>query len=289
MNKDEIIKQIIPGALATYKKYRILPSVTIAQAILETGWLQHIEGNNVFGIKWTKDCGFDSQQINTHEWINGTKTSMRCTFRKYDSLEDSIQDHGKLLTFSRYKEVIDSNNYKEACNNLYKCGYCTDNEYAEKLIEIIEENKLYVYDHCESKNEDKLKSNIVEDIKYVQKSLNLMNIKDVDNNVVKIDDTYGPMTISAVKNFQRVAGLLVDGRCGPKTMATINEIMKKPICSMKNIENKTTIRYLQWRLNINIDGVFGNETFGKVKEYQIKNKLVADGVVGQDTWGVLLS
>lgn len=289
MNKQEIIKQLIPGALATYNKHRILPSVTIAQAILETGWLQHIKGNNIFGIKWTNGCGFDAQELNTQEWINGIKTRMVCTFRKYDSLEDSMLDHGNLLTFSRYKEVVNSNNYKEASNNLYKCGYCTDNEYPEKLIDIIEENKLYVYDSCENINQDKLKSNIVEGIKYVQKALNFMKIKDVDNNLVKIDDIYGPMTISAVEKFQRVVGLLEDGNCGPKTMATINEIMKKPICSMKNCESKTTVRYLQWRLNINIDGVFGNETFEKVKEYQIKNNLVVDGVAGKNTWDILMS
>lgn len=40
MNKQEIIKQLMPGALATYNKHRILPSVTIAQAILETGLME---------------------------------------------------------------------------------------------------------------------------------------------------------------------------------------------------------------------------------------------------------
>lgn len=288
MNKDEVIKSIVPGALATYKKYRVLPSVTIAQAILETGWLQHIRGNNVFGIKWTQGCGFDSQEINTNEWINGNKTPMVCIFRKYDSLEDSIEDHGKLLTFTRYKDVINSNSYKEACNNLYKCGYCTDNEYAEKLINIIEGNKLYIYDSYESKNEYKPKSNIIEDIRYVQNALNIMNIKDVDNNLLKVDDIYGTMAISAVKSFQTVVGLIADGSCGPKTISAINEIMKKPICSMTNSQIKIIVRYLQWRLNINIDGIFGNETLQKLKEYQAKNKLIADGVVGKDTWNILL-
>lgn len=289
MNKQEIIKQLVPGALASYKKYRILPSVTIAQAILETGWLLHVKGNNVFGIKWTKGCGFDSQELNTHEWIDGVKTPMVCTFRKYNSLEDSIIDHGKLLTFNRYKAVITSDNYKDACENLYKCGYCTDNEYPLKLIAIIEENKLYAYDSCENKNEDMSKSNIVENIKYVQKALNFMKIKDANNNVVKIDGVNGVMTISAVKRFQKVANLSVDGICGSKTMDAINEIMKKPICSMKSSQSKIVIRYLQWRFNINMDGILGNETFKKVKEYQEQNNLTVDGVVGKNTWNRLLS
>ncbi|GCD11873.1 glycoside hydrolase family 73 protein [Clostridium tagluense] len=107
MNKTQIIKDLIPGALLSYNKYNILPSLTIAQAILETGWLQHVKGNNIFGIKWTKDCGYEVQELKTHEFINGVKTPMVCKFRKYDSLEDSLLDHGKLLSFSRYKNCND--------------------------------------------------------------------------------------------------------------------------------------------------------------------------------------
>ena len=128
MNKTQIIKDLIPGALLSYEKYNILHSLTISQAILETGWLQHVKGNNIFGIKWTKDCGYKVQELNTHEFINGVKTSMVCKFRKYDSLEDSLLDHGKLLNFSRYKSVITSKDYKEACLNVYKSGYCTDSD-----------------------------------------------------------------------------------------------------------------------------------------------------------------
>jgi flagellum-specific peptidoglycan hydrolase FlgJ len=71
---------------------------------------------------------------------------MLCKFRKYDSLEDSLLDRGKLLSFSRYKSVITSKNYKQACQNVYKSGCYTDNEYPENLISIIEQNKHYVYD-----------------------------------------------------------------------------------------------------------------------------------------------
>ncbi|GCD12375.1 glucosaminidase domain-containing protein [Clostridium tagluense] len=42
MNKNQIIKALTTGALLSYKRYNTLPSVTIAQDILETGWLQHV-------------------------------------------------------------------------------------------------------------------------------------------------------------------------------------------------------------------------------------------------------
>ena len=215
MNKTQIIKKLTSGALLSYKKYNTLPSVTIAQAILETGWLQNVKGNNIFGIKWTKDCGYESQRFNTHEWINGVKTPMVCNFRKYHSLEDSILDHGKLLSFSRYNAVIKSKDYKEASQNLYKCGYCTDQEYGAKLIAIIEENKLYYYDPMfRSKSTNSSNS---ENIKYIQRCLNKLKIKDMNNNALVVDGFNGILTISAVKKFQKDNNLATDGIVGKNT------------------------------------------------------------------------
>ncbi|MBU3130424.1 hypothetical protein LGL55_18555 [Clostridium tagluense] len=54
---------------------------------------------------------------------------MVCKFRKYDSLDDSLLDHRKLLSFNRYKSVITSKDYKDACQNVYNSGYYTDTEY----------------------------------------------------------------------------------------------------------------------------------------------------------------
>lgn len=286
MNKTQIIKDLIPGALLSYEKYNILPSLTIAQAILETGWLQHIKGNNIFGIKWTKDCGYEVQELNTHEWINGVKTLMVCKFRKYDSLEDSLLDHGKLLSFSRYKSVITSKGYKEACQNIYKSGYCTDMEYPEKLIAIIEQNKLYIYDAARSE----ISKNIsAEDVKYLQKCLNLMKITDVNGDALVIDGASGPLTISSIKKLQGILNLSMYAICGPEILSAVKSIMGKPLCSLKSTVYKTAIRYIQWRIGAAIDGIYGNETVRLVKKYQKNNKLVADGIVGKDTWQYLLS
>jgi peptidoglycan hydrolase-like protein with peptidoglycan-binding domain len=287
MNKTQIIKDLIPGALLSYNKYNILPSLTIAQAILETGWLQHVKGNNIFGIKWTKDCGYEVQELNTHEFINGVKTPMVCKFRKYDSLEDSLLDHGKLLSFSRYKSVITSKNYKEACLNVYKSGYCTDNEYPNKLMAIIEENKLYIYDAAPSSEISKNISTV--DIKYVQKCLNLMKIRDANNNALVIDGASGPLTLSAIKKLQQILNLSIYGICGPEVLSEIKSIIGKPLCSLKCNGYNVAIRYIQWRIGSTIDGIYGDETVRLVKEYQKNNKLVADGIVGKSTWQWLLS
>lgn len=287
MNKTQIIKSLIPGALLSYEKYNILPSLTIAQAILETGWLQHVKGNNIFGIKWTNGCGYEVQELNTHEWINGVKTPMVCKFRKYDSLADSILDHGKLLNFSRYKSVITSIGYKEACQNVYNSGYCTDAEYPKKLMAIIEENKLYIYDAAP--RSEISKNTTSGDIKYLQKCLNLMKVRDANNNSLSIDGFIGPLTISAIKNLQGILNLSMCGILGPEILSTVKSIMERPLCSLRSTGYKTAIRYIQWRTGSSIDGIYGNETARLVKAYQQNNKLVADGIVGKGTWQSLLS
>lgn len=49
------------------------------------------------------------------------------------------------------------------------------------------------------------------------------------------------------------------------------------------------VRVLQALLNIGVDGIFGNATYNAVKDYQRKNALTADGVVGKSTWSALFS
>ena len=47
------------------------------------------------------------------------------------------------------------------------------------------------------------------------------------------------------------------------------------------------VKTLQEFLKITIDGDFGNNTEAAVKEFQSKNGLVVDGIVGQKTWAVM--
>ena len=54
MTNKEFIETIGRAAVAEYERFKILPSLTIAQAILESGWGQSTlaeNGNNLFGMK----------------------------------------------------------------------------------------------------------------------------------------------------------------------------------------------------------------------------------------------
>ena len=92
-----------------------------------------------------------------------------------------------------------------------------------------------------------------------------------------------------VKDIQSViGGLTVDGMCGEKTLA------KLPVVSKSKNSKHKVVKYLQKYLNTinydcgNADGVFGNKSHNAVVKFQKNNGLVADGVVGKNTWKKLI-
>lgn len=155
MNKQDFINAIKRGALEGYRKYKVLPSLTMAQAILESGWGIHHIQNNLFGIKAGLSWKGKVAVRSTKEFVNGKWITVNAKFRAYDSFDESIEDHAKLLgTSNRYKPVKEAQNYKQACNAVWKCGYATDPNYPQKLIQLIEENKLHQYDDEKAKKEN---------------------------------------------------------------------------------------------------------------------------------------
>lgn len=142
------INSVATGAINGWKKYRILPSVSIAQAIVESGWgksqLATI-GNNLFGIKGR----YQNQYVlmPTQEYVNGQYITINAEFRKYPSWSTSIEDHGNFLNInSRYSNILGVRDYRKVTQGLQDDGYATSPTYAANLNNIIEENSLTRYD-----------------------------------------------------------------------------------------------------------------------------------------------
>lgn len=141
------------GALAASDMHRsgILASLTIAQAILESGWGKSglaVDGKALFGIKagsgWTGKV-YNSKTKECYDGIN--MTDINASFRAYDCWEDSIADHSKLFnTSQRYYNLRGLKDYKLACKYVREDGYATDPQYTDKLLNIIETYGLTKYD-----------------------------------------------------------------------------------------------------------------------------------------------
>lgn len=150
--ENDFINKVKDGAIEGWKKHKILPSVSIAQAILESNWGRSKlakEANNLFGIKG--DYKGESMTVKTKEWDGSKMIDVDAGFRKYPSWNESIEDHGTFFTSTdwrknNYKNVIGETNYKDMAKALNDSGYATDPAYATKLINIVEEYNLSKYD-----------------------------------------------------------------------------------------------------------------------------------------------
>lgn len=180
MDRKEFINSIREGAIKGGKDYGIIPSLTIAQAILESGWgtsQLSKRAKNLFGIKAFSDWIGARITLPTTEWYNGQMKIVEADFRAYDSYNDSIEDHNKLLGYSRYRPVRECTEYREACQKIYECGYATDPRYSEKLISIIESNRLFEFDGVFTSNEGAVNKQKDKIMKF-QRLCNLLNIRD---------------------------------------------------------------------------------------------------------------
>lgn len=153
---EQFIKAAIPGAQQGWREYGVPPSVTIAQAILESGWGKSslsTTHKNYFGIKCQNGkFGTLANGCYTYQTTECTKAgscfSTTGAFRTYSSMANSFRDHGNFLKVnSRYAPAF---KYTKDANkfiwNVWKAGYATDPNYYTKVTGIMAANKLYQYD-----------------------------------------------------------------------------------------------------------------------------------------------
>ncbi len=117
----------------------------------------------------------------------------------------------------------------------------------------------------------------------LQRALNRIKIKDAKGEALIEDGIKGPKTRGAIREFQALMGLYVDGIAGEKTWQAINSVLSRPQLSL-NCTAYFAVRYVQWRLSVIIDGIFGNKTLNAVYNWQRKQGLIVDGIVGPITW-----
>ncbi len=151
--KQAFIEDLAPYAQTLKTNYGVLPSITLAQAIIESNWgtsALAAKYHNLFGVKATSSQA--GQEMTTQEYVNGTWKTVTARFRSYSNNYSSMREHAQLLAqgttwnANQYASVMKATNYKDAANALQKSGYATDPGYAAKLIRVVEQYHLAKYD-----------------------------------------------------------------------------------------------------------------------------------------------
>ena len=278
---NDFIARIKDAAIAAQKKYGVPASLTIAQAILETGWGKYSVGNNIFGIKASPSWTGKTVNCKTGEVYGGKKVTITGEFREYDSITDSIADHARLFAVNPcYHNIVGCKDYRQACRNVQADGYATDPQYADQLIEIISEYDLTQFDSAAAPTTPSASSGNAT-VKTIQQRINALHIASLS-----VDGVSGPCTQAAIKSFQRICGLIQDGAWGSHTEAAYQAIAARP--TLRTGSYGIAVRYVQYRVGTSTDGNFGAGTQVVVKVWQRRNSLAGDGIVGANTWQRLI-
>lgn len=108
--------------IKNYKKYKVLPSICIAQAITESGLGESCPTNNLWGISTNHYQGYPSLEAGTLKYL-------------------SVINNGY------YDGAVGEKNYRKAAYAIANGGYCYPaNGYAAKVISAVEMYDLTDYD-----------------------------------------------------------------------------------------------------------------------------------------------
>lgn len=139
------IQTVKDASNTCYPNNPILADLTACQAILESNLLGHPSAlafhyNNLFGIKGAGTHG--SIILPTKEYINDHTITVKAAFAFNDTVEDSFNQHMRLLTQQRYINLQTATSFEEAANMIREDGYATDPSYSQSLIDL--HNKYFI-------------------------------------------------------------------------------------------------------------------------------------------------
>ena len=150
-------------------------------------------------------------------------------------------------------------------------------------------------------------------VRNMQLKLNSVNPVYTAINYQTVDGRYGNNMTNAVRRFQGQFGLTTDGVIGPATWSKIVSVSQG--VSAQNNTNVTSaypgsvlntgsqgdsVRFIQSYLNavnkytsagwptLAVDGIYGQMTKQVVRNFQTKYRLTADGIVGRETWALII-
>lgn len=133
-----------------------------------------------------------------------------------------------------------------------------------------------------------------DDVRVVQSELN-----GLEYPVGTIDGWFGSKSDSAVKMFQAMNDLTIDGSVGPTTWNRLFSTNAKSLIRTRTLyltspqKSGNDVMAVQLRLtNLGydlgtIDGYFGRKTYGAIIAFQSVNNIEIDGSCGPQTWSTL--
>ena len=297
-DQEKFLATIGPMAKADMAKSGVLASVTIAQAILESGWGKSelaLNAKNLFGMKcslsgntWAGSAwdGKSAYNISTGEYYSGTYTQVRRDFRRYSSWAESVADHSAYLLGAmngsklRYNGLKGQKDYRKAVQIIKDGGYATSPTYTTNLCTLIEKYNLTLYDGAAATAAQPAAAPAATatDTKTLAELMPEIGIGDEGRAVeiaqvilggLEVDGDFGPKTKSSTIAFQKKKKLTPDAIIGKNTWTALFVTVKggaDKLPELKRNSSGKAVMVLQIMLgSLAVDGSFGLKTEARLK------------------------
>lgn len=129
---------VVDAAVQSRVKWKVPASVTLAQWAIESAWGAAMppDSNNPFGIKAVGDD--PAVEAQTREVVDGKDIMIVAKFRKFASIAEAFDLHGRLLaTNPRYAPAMEKKDDPDAFSDALTGVYATDPQYGTVLKYVI--------------------------------------------------------------------------------------------------------------------------------------------------------
>ena len=140
---------VVDAAIASKQRWSVPASVTLAQWAVESAWGAAMppDSNNPFGIKAVGDQ--PAVESPTREVIGGESITVTAKFRRFASISDAFDWHGRLLATSPpYGPAMAEKSDPDAFADALTGVYATDPAYGATLKYVIRTYNFVIYDHA---------------------------------------------------------------------------------------------------------------------------------------------
>lgn len=139
------VEQYKPASLRVQGEYGVPHQVTLAQAMLESGYgasKLSVEANNMFGMKTNEDWHGDTYEIITGEHTKNGFVKVEAVFKKFGSVEEGFMEYGNYLkNRGFYNDAFENTNdpakFLQCLVDENGPRYATDPQYAGKVLDIM--------------------------------------------------------------------------------------------------------------------------------------------------------
>ena len=195
---------VVNEFIKRHGQHRIYPSTVLAMAALESGY--NLNAETLFGIKG------EGKELDTSEYIDNSWIDIKASFKIYPTITASVQGLYDLMQLDRYAPACNCTDWEEECRQIQKCGYATDPDYADKLISIINANKLTMFNSLDNINDETSDTSEENTTYIVQRGDNLWNIIKEYYNLISNSEIANKVNEIATYNNLENPNMIYEGQ-----------------------------------------------------------------------------